>query len=241
MQDTVKIVHGTSGNDVLDFSTVKLDKGVRVYAYEGNDVVFGTANKDVLLGGNGDDELHGGGGRDELNGDWGNDTLFGDSGSDFIYGSTGVNTLWGNTVTSDGKGGLSSVKDKSADFFVFGGSLDRSGKFVLDKGITTVKDFFFGEDFIKFANLGNGYQGSLANSRLEQRFDVAGLLSRDDKNLIVYQEKDAKGVATTKYVLENFFDGHNSYKDSKGVHTLMADDTSLNYVKDHISDFVVWA
>lgn len=224
IRETTKIAHGSDGNgvhgvgnDVLDFSTAQAqtdlgNKGVRAYGYGGNDTITGTDNKDVLIGGNGNDVLRGGAGTDELDGGNGNDVLFGDAGTDYLYGANGNNSLTGGS---------------QKDYFVFAGLVDNWGGFHLDTSQTTVEDFAYGQDFIKFANLGDGYNGSLSGARLEQRFDVERHLTQEGNDLVIYGDD-----SHSRYVLKNLFDG-STHRDGHAL--------SLDYVQHHVSDFVVWA
>ena len=182
--DTMKVAHGTNGDDVLDYSGLTGDKGIKAYAFNGNDTVIGTKNADVLLGYAGNDKLNGGDGNDELWGHSGNDTLNGGNGNDFLYGGTDNNTLTGAA---------------GADVFVFGGYVDKAGQFHLDAGKTVITDFSYAEgDKIKFANFGDGWTGNLANARLEQKFDIASHLSQSGDSLLVSD-------GSTTYELQHFF------------------------------------
>lgn len=57
-------LNGTSGDDLLDFSMVKLTGVSKIYAGAGNDVVIGSAGADILEFGAGRDRITGGNGGD---------------------------------------------------------------------------------------------------------------------------------------------------------------------------------
>lgn len=61
-----------------------------IWAYGGNDILYGLESGDVLLGGNGDDRLYGGPGPDILDGGPGNDVCVGGGGSDQFKGTCEV-------------------------------------------------------------------------------------------------------------------------------------------------------
>jgi Ca2+-binding RTX toxin-like protein len=84
----------TSGNDVLDFSSMTV-KNFHINAGAGDDTVTGTTAGDRILGLEGDDRLIGGKGADDLQGGGGNDTYvysLGD-GTDTISDLLGANQL----------------------------------------------------------------------------------------------------------------------------------------------------
>lgn len=221
-----KVYYAEDCTGLADLGT--LTNGARYYGWDKGNVVWGTAQKDVLIGGNGNDEFHGGGARDELGGGGGNDQLYGDGGSDLIYGGTGKNDLWGNLMRG--------ASDGERDYFVFGGKIDENGNFVFDKAQTTVHDFIWFQDRVKISNFGDGYDGSLANSSCEQRFDIASSMasSKDGKDLIFYSD------ANSKYVIEGLFAQHTKVIDEAVFGDQWSHEINLAYVKAHVNDFVVW-
>ena len=67
----VERVHGYSGNDTLDAST--LSDAIFLFGERGNDMLRGGAGNDTLIGGPGNDTLSGGAGNDWLSGGAGTD------------------------------------------------------------------------------------------------------------------------------------------------------------------------
>jgi Ca2+-binding RTX toxin-like protein len=76
------VVHGTKGDDNIDYNSVT-DAGDTVYGYEGNDSVSGRDGNDTLIGGDGIDNLMG---------NDGDDLLIGGKGGDFLSGNSGIDT-----------------------------------------------------------------------------------------------------------------------------------------------------
>ncbi|MDX5381668.1 MAG: hypothetical protein LPJ92_01605 [Rhodobacterales bacterium] len=89
----VERVHGYSGNDTLDAST--LTDAIFLFGERGNDMLRGGTGNDTLIGGPGNDTLSGGAGNDWLSGVVGNDNLFGGAGDDTLIGWTGADTMDG--------------------------------------------------------------------------------------------------------------------------------------------------
>ena len=80
------IVHGTSGNDLIDWFT-QINSWIYddiIYGHEGNDEIYGLAGNDTIFGGDDDDEIYGGGDNDILKGGGGADFLCGGEASDSI-------------------------------------------------------------------------------------------------------------------------------------------------------------
>ncbi|PJG42711.1 hypothetical protein XA39_10880, partial [Acinetobacter tandoii] len=92
------IFEGGTTADTLDYSTKTT--GVRLYGYDGDDILTGGSGNDLLRGGTGDDELIGGAGNDLLIGGAGNDQITGDAGSDTLYFEA-----LDNTTLTGGTGG----------------------------------------------------------------------------------------------------------------------------------------
>lgn len=93
-------IHGTTGDDYFDFSTVTLTGIAAIDGRNGNDTIIGTAFDDTLFGGNGNDRLIGGNGNDIIDGNGGFDFLDGGAGDDTFYvgaGGAGANTYRGGT------------------------------------------------------------------------------------------------------------------------------------------------
>lgn len=78
IENTLKTLTGTSGNDILtgyEFDEI-------ILGYEGDDTINSGAGNDIIDGGDGNDTLRGGGGNDIIDGGLGNDELVGGSGND---------------------------------------------------------------------------------------------------------------------------------------------------------------
>ena len=92
IEDLIQL--GSSGNDIIDLTTLTLSNSSRyiLSGGDGNDSLTAANNgTGTLLGGNGADTLIGLGGNDTLNGGLGNDTLIGGQGADSLRGGTGNN------------------------------------------------------------------------------------------------------------------------------------------------------
>ncbi len=92
----INIVRGTSGSDVLDFSSTTLLNIDHIAGGNGNDAITGSQNGDTIAGGSGSDTMRGGGGDDTFivtGSTEGDDTFFGDAGVDRIQGSAGDDTI----------------------------------------------------------------------------------------------------------------------------------------------------
>jgi Ca2+-binding RTX toxin-like protein len=76
------ILHGTNGDDYIDYLNGITDGADTVYGHDGNDTITGGGGNDWLIGGNGVDNLIGGDGDDMLIGGEGWDFLSGNSGTD---------------------------------------------------------------------------------------------------------------------------------------------------------------
>lgn len=81
-------VHGGRSTDKI-WIDGRVKKQATVYAYGGNDKVWGGGGNDRIWGGDGNDLLAGYGGNDLIRGVDGNDTLFGSSGTDTLDGGSG--------------------------------------------------------------------------------------------------------------------------------------------------------
>lgn len=121
------IVHGTSGDDVIDLAYAGDPDGDRVdnndaqgvggttgdgdyiVAMGGDDQVTGSAGDDLVYGGTGNDTLFGGAGDDRLMGDSGDDVLIGGAGNDTMHGGADADRFvledgFGNDVIVGGEG-----------------------------------------------------------------------------------------------------------------------------------------
>ena len=90
----INIVRGTSGSDVLDFSSTTLLNIDHIAGGNCNDAITGSQNGDTIAGGS--DTMRGGGGDDTFivtGSTEGDDTFFGDAGVDRIQGSAGDDTI----------------------------------------------------------------------------------------------------------------------------------------------------
>jgi Ca2+-binding RTX toxin-like protein len=93
----VKIL-GSTGNDVLNLTTVALTGIESIDGGGGNDALTGSAGADVIIGRAGTDTINGGVGADILEGGAGNDTLNGGAGNDqfrYLAGAFGADSIAG--------------------------------------------------------------------------------------------------------------------------------------------------
>ncbi|MEM1393631.1 MAG: calcium-binding protein [Cyanobacteria bacterium P01_H01_bin.150] len=89
-----KTIHGTHGNDNLDYRGYH--HKYEIYGQGGNDYIYGGHKNDKLFGEHGNDFLYGEGGNDKLDGGYGNDYLYGGHGNDKLLGGEGNDYLVGN-------------------------------------------------------------------------------------------------------------------------------------------------
>ena len=129
------IIFGGKGEDLIwgdDEEKVALPSGV-----QGDDFLFGGADKDQLVGGGGSDYLDGGTDDDKIFGDSGDDTLIGSAGNDELSGGSGKDTFVFNVGD-----GVDTVYDTLSDnnVFRFGAGVEkdkvvlRLGSLMLDLG-----------------------------------------------------------------------------------------------------------
>lgn len=105
-------IRGSSGNDVLDFSSTTLTAIAKIDGGTGNDIILGSTGSDVILGSAGDDTLSGSDGNDTFQYTGtaaGNDTIDGGAGTDSIV------ALANNTVIR--LAGLSNIETISGGSF----------------------------------------------------------------------------------------------------------------------------
>jgi Ca2+-binding RTX toxin-like protein len=103
------VVHGTKGDDYIDYWDGVTDNADTVYGEDGHDTISGRGGDDTLIGGNGYDDLNGGDGDDLLIGGEGFDPLNGGSGIDtasYADSDEGVVVVyfddWGSGVGFEG-------------------------------------------------------------------------------------------------------------------------------------------
>jgi Ca2+-binding RTX toxin-like protein len=78
------VVHGTKGDDYIDYWDGVTDNADTVYGEDGHDTVRGRGGNDTLIGGTGNDELYG---------DDGDDLFIGGEGFDYHRGGSGIDTV----------------------------------------------------------------------------------------------------------------------------------------------------
>lgn len=112
----------------LNFDFSKNNKGAKINAGDGNDVIYGSRYNDTLNGGNGNDEIYTGGGKNTVNGGNGSDTYY-------IFEDTGENT----TIKDTGKGKadvdtvvINGFKEKCDIWF----NIDKKGKITKTFNVT---------------------------------------------------------------------------------------------------------
>ncbi|MBR1942981.1 hypothetical protein IJ843_04530, partial [bacterium] len=122
----------TNGTEFKDSITCD-DRGAKVYANGGNDIIIGGAGKDTLYGGAGNDTIIGNGGNDMLYGEAGDDSITALSGNNYIDGGAGNDTITtgsGNDTVYGGSGndminvgsGNDYVDGSSGNDTIYGGS-----------------------------------------------------------------------------------------------------------------------
>ena len=151
-------VYGTSSNDQISLID---NTGWKVYAGEGDDIVYGQGGDDELYGEAGNDQLNSGSGNDILDGGAGNDVLNGGAGENtYVYGegydmdkieatSDSCTIVIHDYSSSDmnnvreGMNLIISFGDETGDTLTidsfFAEYLDRNYKFIFDDGTVLVK------------------------------------------------------------------------------------------------------
>ena len=110
-------IFGTTGNDALDFTNIKLVNVPYVDGSGGDDVIKASSlSNDVIRGGSGSDTLY-------ANGD---DSLYGDGDADRLYGDANANSLFGGAGddTLDGGGGGDTLDGGTGNDTLIGGGGD---------------------------------------------------------------------------------------------------------------------
>lgn len=187
--------NGSSGNDLIDWSTHPLDgtgdTGHAMYGFGGDDqikgsdtltnIIDGGSGNDRVIGGNVSDILLGGDGNDTLIGNGGNDNLTGGTGNDVLYGGAGADVVRGNQGNDEYQIRIS------------------------DAGIDTVADDLSASDS---PGLGGG------TSDYIHVLDSAGstlMLYRNGNDLLVTNAADAAdGAINSGASIYNFFLGGNN-------------------------------
>ncbi len=182
---------GTSGNDYEELGS----DYTLVYAFAGNDTLYGTRSNDTLYGNTGNDYLSGNDGNDALYGGYGYDTLVGSDGNDSLDGGYGRDRLNGygysgmveyDTLT----GGAGS------DTFVLGDSY--RGFYYTGDGYAIITDWNASSDYIEV--IGNSDQYSLRFENLtgSSALDTAIYLGSSDDWIAVVQ--DSTNVDFSRFV-----------------------------------------
>jgi hypothetical protein len=187
--------NGTSGNDLIDWSTHPLDgtgdTGHSMNGFGGDDQIKGSNTlSNIIDGGTGNDRVTGGNASDVLLGGDGNDTLIGNGGSDNLTGGTGNDVLYGGA-------GADVVRGNQGD--------DEYQIKIGDAGIDTAADD------LSAAN-GTGFGGGTAD--YIHVLDSAGstlMLYQNGNDLLVTNAADvADGVINSGVSIYNFFLGGNN-------------------------------
>ena len=158
----------------------------------GNDRIYGSADKDLIFGHDGNDKIYAGSDNDTVYGGTGNDTIKGQAGDDYLYGEAGKDRLIGNSGNDVIDGGLDD------DVIILGRGEDiivaNSGS-----GLDRVVDFKNGEDKIQ---LGSGI--SYKDLKV---FDYKGdtiVKNLLTKELLVWLKRiSAETIDAKDFVLEN--------------------------------------
>ncbi|MEF8701743.1 MAG: calcium-binding protein [Candidatus Accumulibacter sp. UW26] len=134
----------TKGSELTD-SIYGYNNGTnRIFAYGGNDYVYGGDDNDTLDGGTGDDYVYGGDGNDVLDGGAGKDYLYGSGGNDSVFGQTGEDSLYGddgNDTLDGGAGDDYLVGGQGADTYILSkaGGQDRIANYDDDDSVDVAK------------------------------------------------------------------------------------------------------
>jgi Ca2+-binding RTX toxin-like protein len=108
------ILHGTKGDDYIDYHNGVTDTGDTVYGEDGADSISGRGGNDTLFGGNGIDGLIG---------DDGDDLLIGGEGGDLLSGVNGIDTA---SYADSDEGVVVDLYRDDLEFGVgFGGTADQ--------------------------------------------------------------------------------------------------------------------
>jgi Ca2+-binding RTX toxin-like protein len=222
----------TSGNDVLDFSSMTV-KNFHINAGAGDDMVTGTSGNDYIVATAGNDVLNGGDG---------NDTFLlqdgVDSGLDQYDGGSGVNTILGsgNDDTLNVTSGLANLKSIQ----ILDGGWDNdpmrnrilatSGNDVLDFSSMTVKNFHInagaGDDTVTGTTAGDRILGLEGDDRLIGGKGADDLQGGGGNDTYVYSLGD--GTDTISDLL-----GANQLEFSSGIVlgdlSLIVTDASINF------------
>jgi Ca2+-binding RTX toxin-like protein len=102
----------------------------RIWAYDGDDTIFGGGFYDTIQGGNGDDVIDGG---------THEDSIFGGAGNDTIYGGSGIDSIWGGDGDDYLEGYYSAGMDGNQDLLIGG-----TGNDTLDGSHSTAWDTLIG-------------------------------------------------------------------------------------------------
>jgi Ca2+-binding RTX toxin-like protein len=143
------ILHGTNGDDYVDYDYGITDSADTVYLYDGDDNVSGRGGNDTLIGGNGSDELHG---------DDGDDLLIGGEGGligDFLAGGSGTDTA---SYADSNEGVLVDLAWDDNDWGLgFGGTAEDDFLFSIENLIgSSYADTLTGNSFNNVFNGGGG-------------------------------------------------------------------------------------
>jgi Ca2+-binding RTX toxin-like protein len=103
----IEDVNGSQYSDSLTGNGVSN----RIWAYDGDDTIFGGGFYDTIDGGNGNDLIDGGSHED---------SIFGGAGNDTIYGGTGIDSIWGGAGDDYLEGYYSAGMNGSQDLLIGG-------------------------------------------------------------------------------------------------------------------------
>ena len=107
-----------------------------MFAYGGNDAMYGKGGPDSMVGGTGTDELRGGPGNDHLYGSGGD---LSDTGDDYLYGGDGSDQLYGG----DAEGGVDRLFAGKGNDLVFSANGDAGLKEIIDCGGGSQDEVYF--------------------------------------------------------------------------------------------------
>jgi Ca2+-binding RTX toxin-like protein len=113
-------IAGSTGNDIMDFTTVVTTGGMAISGGAGNDTITGTQGVDTLKGDAGNDTIYGLGGNDLIDGGTGVDNLYGGAGDDTFL--VGVDATLG-VDNFDGGAGVDTIQASAANVTMYVGAM----------------------------------------------------------------------------------------------------------------------
>ena len=98
---SVMVLTGSNNNDIIVGGMNKNNIDY-IYAFGGNDSVYGGLNNDVIYGGSGNDFI---------SGEWGNDLVHGGQGADLLYGGSGADSFDFSSLEDSSINAIDTIED----------------------------------------------------------------------------------------------------------------------------------